>query len=269
MGAKRFGRWLYNRLVIRRGYQDTGFRGLTLRFRVSEPSEVSRIDSIVEEAVFIDRMCAAVRPDDIFFDIGGNIGVVSLCVAGESGARVHAFEPEPRNATRLKDNAALNGLERRIEVHELAIGTGKGVAKLFVAGKEGCGLHSLVNSREGSIPITVPVLALDDAANEIGVLPNVVKVDVEGAEFEVLKGMQDLLRRGAVRDLFLEFHPGILREIGVDPASISNLLIRLGYASIWEKQRGGEIHVHYQKADSTTPDNGYFPSNTPESGRSG
>jgi hypothetical protein len=57
------------------------------------------------------------RPGDVFYDVGANVGSYTL-LAATAGARVHAFEPSPPTAARLRRNVALNALEERVQVHE-------------------------------------------------------------------------------------------------------------------------------------------------------
>jgi hypothetical protein len=73
----------------------------------------------------------------------------------------------------------------------------------------------------------------------------VVKIDVEGAEFAVLRGMERLLGEHAVRELFVELHPAGLQASGASADELRAWLAQRGYALAWQQRRGDEWHEHY------------------------
>ncbi|MDD4932607.1 MAG: FkbM family methyltransferase [Methylacidiphilaceae bacterium] len=152
----------------------------------------------------------ALRPGMCYWDVGANVGFYSLLgsrLAGPEG-RVVAIEPDPENAKRLRAAVERNGL-RNIEVVEAALGSWDGVVAL-----ERCGARSrLLAAREettGGDTVSVTVRTAEGLAGRFGA-PDVVKVDVEGAEVEVLRGFGSLLRER--KPVFLvEFHGEELLE---------------------------------------------------------
>ena len=87
-------------------------------------------------------MCI-LEPGDLFFDIGGNIGNHTL-VARSCGATVHAFEPVPRLAERIRQNAQLNRATNRLTVVEAAAGAEAGKAQIHINDRLDDGSHSLL-----------------------------------------------------------------------------------------------------------------------------
>ena len=142
-----------------------------------------------------DEQAALARhlsPGGVFYDIGANVGFFVTLAARLVGAqgRVYAFEPNPRCAAQVRRNAALNGFAH-VEVVEVAASSGPGTATLHFG--QTSGVSSIVGER-GADGIAVPLLAIDDFVRERGARPpSLVMIDVEGAEIEVLAGMQATL----------------------------------------------------------------------------
>lgn len=134
-----------------------------------------------------------VKPGDTVVDIGANVGSVSLLLGRQVGTlgRVHCFEPGPPFVERLKRNLALNpDYEKVFVVHAMGLGEAKGEL-IWREDEEFPGNASLTNA-EGT---TVPVSTLDDEIPGTWSSLSFIKLDVEGMEFEVLKGGEKTLRR--------------------------------------------------------------------------
>jgi FkbM family methyltransferase len=160
---------------------------------------------------------STVRRGDTVFDIGANVGFFTLLASiltGENG-RVVAFEPLPRNIGYLKRNLAMNRVVNTT-IMEVAVSDRPGQAFLQVG----------ANPSEGSLAEQgqpVDVIALDDLAeNGLLPLPDVMKIDVEGAESRVLHGALALLRK-ARPTLILSTHGYLQHD------SCWKLLEGLGY----------------------------------------
>lgn len=141
----------------------------------------------------------ALRPGDSFLDVGAHAGYYTLLASmlvGDSG-RVWAFEPNPRNFGYLERNVEING-RANVECVPAAVSRGTGVARFAMAGS-GTGHLSAAGALE------VRTLSLDGFCAERALRPAAVKVDVEGAELEVLEGAAELLRE-ARPTIFLSTH---------------------------------------------------------------
>lgn len=129
---------------------------------------------------------------DVFYDIGSNIGFFSLVAARLVGAgRVYAFEPVIWNASCIRTNADLNRLDN-ICVICAAVGRETGTTDLLLTRHPGGATIARDEQPSDVLCHTpVPVVAIDDlVASERIQPPSVVKIDVEGAELDVLRGMQ-------------------------------------------------------------------------------
>jgi FkbM family methyltransferase len=136
----------------------------------------------------------ALSPGQVFYDIGANVGFFTLIGARNVGpeGRVYAFEPVGEVAAALRHNVEINSLNH-VEVLEMAISAESGVATLALGSSTQDG--RLVSGAEGQAGvIEVQVGSLDSLVDEGRVRPaDFVKIDAEGAEFDVLRGMRRLL----------------------------------------------------------------------------
>jgi FkbM family methyltransferase len=156
------------------------------------------------ERPLVDWLRRTLRPTDVFWDVGANIGAVTL-VAARLVTRVVAFEPDPRSLVLLRRNLSMNRLGN-VEVVPAALGDRAGTATLHQGAASNTGMSSLVAggaTTAGDIPVTVT--RVDDVlATRADLAPQVMKLDVEGAEHLVVRGATRLLRSGQLRALVFE-----------------------------------------------------------------
>lgn len=157
---------------------------------------------------------------DIFIDIGANFGIHSLLAAklvGPTG-KIYAFEPVPVNLDLLMKNIKLNKLQN-MEVLPCAVSnSNKQYVEMYIPGEEVAITASLHSCMERVVSIEVQNVRLDDWV-AFNMYPKLIKIDVEGAELEVLKGAGSLLQR-CHPILLIEVHGYVLSDFG---ASISEL----------------------------------------------
>lgn len=172
-------------------------------------------------------------PGDCVWDIGANVGFYTKSFAhlvGDAG-RVYAFEPSQSNFRRLKEETADLG-----NVVALELGLGREDAKLSLKqGEDELGATSRVVDGDEAGTL-VNIRAGESLIRDDGVKPpNVVKIDVEGFEYEVLEGMRDQLASPSLRAVGVEVHFGILRERGMGnvPQQIESLLRVNGFDVKW------------------------------------
>ena len=131
-----------------------------------------------------------VRPGDTVLDVGAHVGYYTLLASvlvGDSG-RVHAFEPNPRNAEFLRRHLLANR-RRNVRVEQLAVSDRAGAARFDFGTGSGTG-----HLADGGA-LEVHTVRLDDYCAERGLAPSAIKIDVEGAETFVLDGARETLRR--------------------------------------------------------------------------
>lgn len=223
--------------------------GEPVTFVISTRREFNRATAVSYEELFLQRILSHLRAGDTFFDVGANIGLVSLIVARQpqfAGGVVHAFEPEPRNFAHLQRNLAANQLQTRAFAHQIALSREEGRAELFVRGEAGDGRHSLVAARGSTGSISVELTTMAAFCARKSVVPSVVKIDVEGAEGDVLQGMDGLFAQRRPRELFMEIHNKGGEDRMPGGELIDDWLAARGYSRVWEERRGHGRHRHYR-----------------------
>lgn len=210
--------------------------GLLIRARL--PSEIAYWKGAREPAT-VRAILRAAKEGSIVYDVGAHIGTVSFGVArlvGDTG-RIVAFEPDPDNATSLREGCRLNGLQGRLRVVQAAVWSAssegipfrRGSARLSHGGVEADGLGP-VRADGGSV--SVPATTLDDFIGSGGPSPDLIKIDVEGGESEVLRGGTSLFTVKRPRVIVEVHHPAASREV-------AEWIERHGYDGEWSVPEQG------------------------------
>jgi FkbM family methyltransferase len=185
--------------------------GRGLRVRVG-PSTLTRIVSRIETEVE-DALLHAIQPGDVVYDVGANIGWFSLLAARRVGptGQVVAFEPAPANVRYIRSNATSNRLANIVAV------------PAAVSDHDGWGDFIADGSLKGHLGTggdPVPVVSLDTWAASHAP-PSVLKIDVEGAEGAVLRGMLSTLHA---------LGPTLIIELHDTGTEVADLLDSAGYS---------------------------------------
>lgn len=185
------------------------------------------------ERPLADLLRSRARPGDVFVDVGANIGLHSIRLAtATSLSRVVAFEAAPDTADRLRRNLRLNCVEGIVEVAPTALGGREGSLPLRSSVRWGSGDLGVRSAfGDGDVVVDAPMTTFDAwwAAHGGGPV-DLVKIDVEGAEFEVLTGMLETLRAStSPRLVVVEVVEDFLRRAGTSPASIDRFMADAGY----------------------------------------
>lgn len=164
------------------------------------------------------------RKDEIFVDVGANIGAYTILAGVTAGARCVSFEPTEHAARYLIDNVMLNGLAPQVEVCRCAVGAAPGELQLTTGMGE---VNHVLHGGESAQSMRVEVIALDDFF-EKRESPCVVKIDVEGFETEVVHGARGLLARRASLAFLIEL-AGHGATYGYDESVLRKELENHGY----------------------------------------
>jgi len=153
----------------------------------------------------------AARGGGTFYDLGANIGFITIPVAHMPGVRCVAFEPDPRNYSLLRANVLANCPDGTVEIVNAAVAGERGELG-FTRSAYNCGDHHL--SAEGEL--RVPAVRLDDYPP--AALPLAVKIDCQGAEPAIIAGGQRTLAQADL--IVMEFWPWGMRRMGLSPDAV-------------------------------------------------
>lgn len=156
------------------------------------------------------------RPGMHLVDCGANIGYFTFLGARYVGptGRVDAIEPDPLNRSRLQEHMQVNGALPQIRIHGVAASDANGTATLYhPEGHRNHSMASLIAEFIGpdNQTFTVPTVRLDELLDRP---PDVVKMDIEGAELAALRGMTRLLVAERPPKLIMEHNPASSRAAG-------------------------------------------------------
>lgn len=217
---------------IRWGISPCGHR-LMCDLRDPMQSQIYFLGRYSEEE--IDHLRAHLHPGDVFVDVGANIGLFSLELSGViiPNGKVFAFEPASDTADQLRRNVAANSLEEVVEVVPMALGDA--AEELPLRAPEDRHDDTGRRSLSGSGPTVewVPVAVFDDLVRD-GRIDldhglHAVKVDVEGAELAVLRGMRQSLHTHRPRIILVETIEANLAAFGSSTSDVDRLLLSVGY----------------------------------------
>jgi FkbM family methyltransferase len=166
-----------------------------------------------------------IRKEDIFYDIGANIGWFTVLAAKECGCKVVSFEPIPKTFSNLKTNVALNKIESYVTLKNLGVGADKGELS-FICNKD---VENCVATPSDESTILVEVTSID--IQSVETCPTIIKIDVEGFETNVLKGAKDVLENQNLKVLLIEL-AGHGKKYGFDENILRNELIKLGFQAV-------------------------------------
>jgi FkbM family methyltransferase len=199
--------------------------GAVLVLNQKDPVVSGAITFGVYERAETAFFCAVCQPGMTFLDIGANIGYYTALASGRIGekGRIIALEPDPENFRYLQQNAAANGASNAVCIQKAAAGE-SGVLRLYV-NRENRGDNRLYANDLCDSSYEVEVVTVDAVLEDCGVeRVDLVKIDVQGFEGHVLRGMRRTIQRSDSLILLTEFWPLGLRSAGTAP---QDLLIEL------------------------------------------
>jgi FkbM family methyltransferase len=180
----------------------------------------SDMQSVLELAVG-DRYRLAQLPEpDLIIDGGANTGLFTVAAAARwPNAKIIAFEPVPHNVAMIRRHIEWNSLEDTVEIHEAALANRRGSLDFYLRGaNEG----SFSSTPGWNSIIKVPLRALHEVLKQKQFCSLLIKLDIEGAEVEVLQGLFEEEISNNVT-IVLELH-----EISRNRGFVENLAVRYG-----------------------------------------
>jgi FkbM family methyltransferase len=154
-----------------------------------------------EDMAFVLHM---LRTDDVFADVGANVGSYTILAGAVIGARCFAFEPIRQTYTCLIQNLQLNGIQTKVDAYNIGIGAEDGVLE-FTTDLDTT--NHVVTSHDGHGHGHVDRVDVKSLNNVFGDLnPTLIKIDVEGFETNVINGASDVLVKESLLAVIMELN---------------------------------------------------------------
>jgi FkbM family methyltransferase len=165
------------------------------------------------------------EPQDLFIDIGANIGSYTVLACGVRGARGYCFEPVPSTYRRLLDNISINYLSPRVVAMNIGLSNADG--NLSFTDNQKTENHVVSESEAGTQSVRIPVLKLDTVL--AGESPSMMKIDVEGFETAILDGAEKTLTNPSLHSVLIELN-GSGTRYGFNEGDILSKLKSFGFS---------------------------------------
>jgi len=184
------------------------------RFSAKDPLLLWRAQTIFTKEPETLNWIRTFKADDIFYDIGANVGTYTVYAAPRCG-HVYAFEPESSNYAVLNHNIRLNAIGNSVRAYPIAIAEKKKLDSLRLQSTDpGAALHVFGRNTDFKLDRFSPVfeqgalaLTLDEIVFELGLPPPTqIKIDVDGLESEILRGGNQVLAQTGLRGLLIEIN---------------------------------------------------------------
>lgn len=184
------------------------------------------------EEAFEQAMMSAIRPGDTIWDVGANVGIFTRRFSEQVGPTgcVVAFEPSPAASARCRE------VVPKATVLQLALSDWDGETDFYVGDDAIAPTNSLERRATSRTATRIRVMTGDTVISQcLALPPNHIKIDVEGFEVEVVRGLSETLRSPSLKSVFIEVHFLNLAERGLrtGPTEIVRLLQRAGYDTRW------------------------------------
>lgn len=234
------------RIAMAGGEIDARVAGTATRFGLSTRGEYRRATDLGGERAVIESLLRELQGTETVWDVGACVGTYScFAVRALPAGRLVGFEPEPTNRSRLRTNLERNAPTDNWTVAPFALSDESGACTLaseFV--EAGAGHHYLAPEERGP---TVETRRGDELIEESNYhSPDVIKIDVQGAELLVLRGLSEALENA--RSIYLEIHSEKCQQYGTTAEEIESFLRTAGFSltSLGKpmNRRSGVYFVH-------------------------
>ena len=225
--------------------------GLEAKFWIKNHSDWHRIRWGGFEKEYSTELLERIKntPHPNFIDIGSAQGYYSL-LAAKAGANVIAIDPDPISLNSIRENLLLNNdIEDRVRT--LALGIGEKESRMtFYIDRRGIYAPSLKRTVKGlREEIEIPIRSLSSLILDEKIIPspNIIKIDVEGAEGLVINGMRRMLSsENRPSDIFIEIHKKYLPMFGMPAEKVMREIEKYKYNLISHWDRRSEILCHFE-----------------------
>jgi FkbM family methyltransferase len=219
-----FAKWQVGSRLVPGAVVFEWMNGARFLVRTGETGLTGNIYTGLHEFADMTFLLHALREDELFLDVGANVGSYSVLASAVIGARTYAFEPVPQTHSKLVDNLRLNHIEDRV-IHP-NIGIGEKAGSLVFTTDADTMNHVLANDESSRNTVNVQMATLDSMLDEES--PSMLKIDVEGFESAVLRGAEKTLSKDSLLSVIMELN-GSGDRYGCDENSILEMMLDHGF----------------------------------------
>lgn len=206
-----------------------------VEYPVNSWREQYRYETLVGERDILEYLIREIGTDDVVWDIGGSWGMFTTPIAA-TGADTSVFEPVSNRVERIQKNLSNNNLDAT--VYEFALGESEQELMLELEGSNPGGLTE--STQNG---VSAMVRPGDDLIKDGATQPTVLKIDVEGAEVETLRGLEDTLNSPECKLVVIEIHSDLISYFDGDEEELFSRLLDAGF-QIEEIDRRNASNYH-------------------------
>jgi FkbM family methyltransferase len=233
--------------VLKPAYKPYSINSASAEFDMSRRKlgQYDFVDDLRSETYLIQRILSVVGPDDVFYDIGANIGIYSCLVGNQlDSGKIVAFEPTSDAFDVLEQNIERNGVDA--ELFNIACSDENGTTQMLIKGQTG---HQFAEKDRG---YKVETRRIDDLVEEAAIdPPDICKVDIEAAEYLALDGFRNTLLESNCRHVFCEIHTEKIEAIGGSAEEIESLFKKLGFEIEYVGDRRENYFVEATRTELT------------------
>lgn len=224
LGLLRFFSWQLKSSVNKKSHQLNWIKNLKLNVNKGMHGATGCIYVGLPEFKDMSFLLHYLDSNKHFIDIGANVGVYSLLAAGVKNCETITIEPIPSTFNYLKKNITLNNLDKKITPLNIGLSNKKG--QLFFTEEEDTMNHVLEKETNNSINVEVDIL--DNILTSHEKKNTLIKLDVEGFEYNVLKGGETALKNENIIAFIVELN-GCGDKFGFEDKMVDDVLVKNGF----------------------------------------
>ena len=202
-----------------------------------------------------ERVISCLQPGMRALEVGSNIGWYTLLIAHQirSQGKLIAFEANKDLFKLTLDSVRINGYAEQVTLHNIAVSDRNAEAKFYIPERYlgGSSLRKITQEELNSLhddvkEVTVPTVALDEFLSGDDRQIDFMKIDAEGSEPLVFRGMKQLLEENQGITIVMEYSPRQMRGTGFDPAQEMLFLFQLGFSAFKIEENGSLTQVNLE-----------------------
>ncbi len=220
----RFAKWQVGSRLVPGPVVYEWINGSKFLVRTGETGLTGNIYTGLHEFPDMGFLLHVLRSEDLFVDVGANVGSYTILACSAIGARGVAYEPVPSTYKRLVENMRLNHLDETVVT--INKGVGAQLGNIAFTDDRDTINHALATDEQCTNTVSVELTTLDASLQDES--PSLVKIDVEGYETPVLQGAQETLKKHTLHSVIMELN-GSGSRYGYDETQIVELMFDYGF----------------------------------------